>query len=52
MIRSKNKCLFFLQGESNKSSKGSGTKYVPHDGEELPHGSGEQSIHSCMYAIK
>ena len=52
MITSKNKYLFCFQGESNKSSEGSGTEQVSHDGGELPHGSGEHPSHSCMYVIK
>ena len=37
--------FFCFQGETYKSSKGSGTEPVPRDG-------GEMSIHLGMYAIK
>ena len=47
------KCLFFVfQGESNKSSEGSSTKQVQHEGGELPHGGGELHSHSGVYVIK
>ena len=45
MITLKNECLLFFQGETNKSSEGSGTEPVPRDGGELPR-------HLGMYAIK
>ena len=51
MITKKN-VFFCFHGESNKSSEGSGTEQVPHDGGELPHGGGKQPSHSGMYSIK
>ena len=45
--------LFFgFHSERNKRSDCSSTKYVPHDGGELPHVGGEKPSHdSGMYAI-